>query len=65
MMHLDHVVLRQGSRAATSAKYALHLYDEQTQFTIVAPTNSRRHDDIVQRLYHYEGPHPDQLSRRW
>ena len=55
MIHMDHIVMKHGSRSAKTAKCALTVKDEKTEFGAVFPANSRDAQVIVSNLRILEG----------
>ena len=64
-LHLDHWIMKHGSDAAKSAKFALHQLDEKTGFKGLAPSNSRAHLDVKEQIFQFEGVEDGQQARRW
>lgn len=62
-VHMDHVVMQDGSLAAKIAKFGLVVTDEKTDFRAVFASKTKCASSIVQRLHVFEGPL--QTVRRW
>ena len=64
-VHMDHIVMDRGSKAAKAARYGLNMTDEKTNFTGGFPGNSKSTASVLDAVHLFEGPDEDQRLRRW
>ena len=64
-LHLDHILLKSGSRAASTARLGLHLLDEGPNFRMIFPANRKAHEHVLDSVFKFEGPEAKYWFRRW
>ena len=63
MVHMDFIILRAGSRAASSCPCALIVIDEKTRFVGIFPNKHHDADAVCDSVHQFDGAEPS--IRRW
>jgi hypothetical protein len=63
MLHMDHITMKQGSAAVLTAKLALTMTDEKTEFLGGGVTRTKTVESIVDSVHQFDGSGLN--VRRW
>lgn len=62
-VHMDHIVMREGSAATRTAKVALNITDDKTDLKAAMPARGKSASAIIESVHIFEGP--ELGVRRW